>query len=155
MKNIAKILVFGIIGMTLLVIWFLPYLIANDISLECFGERGSCFTGKVTRIIDGDTIRVNDIPIRFALVSTPELDEAGGILAKEFIEKTCPVGSMVTVDEDDGQLEGSYDRMIAAIHCGDLLLNLAVIENNLGKIDTSFCSKSEFAAEDWAKKYGC
>lgn len=155
MKNPAKILVFGIIGTTLLVIWLLPYFIANDVSLECFAEKGECFTGKVTRIIDGDTIRVNDIPVRFALVSTPELEEEGGIDAKEFIEKICPVGSMVTVDEDDGQLEGSFDRMIATVQCGDILLNSAVLENNLGKVDTRFCNKSEFARENWAISFGC
>lgn len=155
MKSPVKILVFGIIGTTLIVIWILPYLITNDVSLECFGERGECFTGKVTRIIDGDTIRVNDIPIRFALASAPELEEDGGIEAKEFIEKSCPVGSIVTVDEDDGQLEGSFDRMIATVNCGDILLNSSLLENNLGKIDTKFCSKSEFGKDDWAKKFGC
>lgn len=146
---------FGTIGATLLVVWVIPILVANDTSLECFGEKGDCFTGKITRIIDGNTIKVNDIPIRLALVLTPELEESGGIGAKEFIEKTCPVGSIVTVDEDDSRLEGVYDKMIAEIRCGDTLLNSAILENKLGRIDTSFCYQSEFSAENWAKKLGC
>lgn len=155
MPSMIKLLVFGTIGATLLIVWIIPYLVANDISLECYGEKGDCFTGKVTRIIDGDTIRVNDIPIRLALVSTPELDENGGKDAKEFVEKTCQVGSMVTVDEDDEQLQGSYDRMIAEIHCNGKSLNSEILESQLGKIDTKFCTNSEFASEQWAIKYGC
>jgi micrococcal nuclease len=155
MSKVTKSIVFGTIGITLLVIWFIPYIVANDISLICFGERGDCFTGKITRIIDGNTIKVNDIPIRLALVLTPDLEENGGIEAKQFVEQTCPVGSIVIVDEDDYRLEGVYDKMIAEIQCGDIMLNSAILENQFGKIDTSSCLQSEFSTEEWTKKFGC
>lgn len=37
----------------------------------------------------------------------------------------CPVGSKALVDEDDGQKEGSFDRVIGLVYCGNenLLLN--------------------------------
>lgn len=67
-----------------------------------------CIKGKLTNIIDGDTLNVDEKRIRLSLTSTPELDQFGGIEAKEYVGKTCPVGSDVLGDEDDGQIEGSY-----------------------------------------------
>ena len=31
----------------------------------------------------------------------------------------CPIGSEALVDEDDGQKEGSFDRLIELVHCGN------------------------------------
>ncbi len=74
----------------------------NENGISCQGSA-DCFTGKVVEVIDGDTIVVNDVHVRLALTSTPELDETYGIQAKEFTESVCPVGSNALVDEDDGQ----------------------------------------------------
>jgi len=114
----------------------------------------------VTRVVDGDTIHVDGSSIRFTLASTPEPttpepNEPGGIEAKQFVEQVCPVGSTVLVDEDDGQTEGSYGRMIAVIYCNGVNLNEAVIEAGHGYLDSSFCDRSEFAMHSWAQKYGC
>jgi hypothetical protein len=123
-------------------------------SINCYG-KSRCFVGFVTQIIDGDTILVDDKSIRFALSSTPELNESGGIEAKKFVEKICPVGSIATVDEDDGQTEGSYGRIIGVIYCNGVNLNEVVLEQGLGTLSSGFCSTSEFAGEAWAKKFGC
>ena len=109
----------------------------------------------VTRIIDGDTIVIDKQSFRFALVSAPELTEPGGIEARTFIEEICPVGSKVTIDEDDGQKEGSFGRVIAKIICNGISLNQVLVEQGYGIVDKSFCNESEFKNEDWAKKYGC
>ena len=127
----------------------------NENGIICQGSAG-CFTGTVTEVTDGDTIVVDDVHVRLALTSTPELDETYGIEAKEFTENICPVGSNALVDEDDGQIGGSYGRTIAKVYCGKTLLNSALFDKKgLAKIDTSFCTISEFAVEDWAQKYGC
>jgi hypothetical protein len=76
---------------------------------ECSGNA-RCFSGKVTQVIDGDTIRINEHSIRFALSSAPELGQTNGEEAREFIDTICPVGFEALVDEDDGQTEGSYGR---------------------------------------------
>ncbi len=120
----------------------------------CSGDA-QCITGKVTEIIDGDTIKVNDKSIRFSLTSTPEIYDERGILAKKFIEKICPVGSTVLVDEDDLQTKGSYDRMIGLIKCNGKILNKKILESGYGEISTQYCKTSEFADSDWAKRYGC
>ena len=122
----------------------------------CFG-KAACFFGIVTRIVDGDTIQVDGQSIRFALVNTPEYGDDGYTEARNFIESVCPVGSPVLVDQDDGQTQGSYNRMIAVIYCNDTSFNLneAVLDAGLAEIDTRFCRDSEFGFHYWALIYGC
>ena len=123
-------------------------------SFDCSGTA-RCFTGTVTDIIDGDTIRVGAQSIRFALASTPEPNEFGGLDAKQFVEQICPVGSDALVDEDDKQTEGSYGRIVAVIYCNGVNLNEAVIEEGHGYLDSVFCDRSEFATHAWAQRNGC
>ena len=94
-------------------------------TLNCSGDA-QCFTGIVSKIIDGDTIKVNGEAIRFALSSAPELKGYGGADSRNFIETLCPVGSSVLVDEDDGQILGSYGRIVAKITCNDVVLKFRI-----------------------------
>lgn len=121
---------------------------------DCSGSA-RCFTGQVTEVIDEDTIRVDGQSIRFALASTPELSEYGGHQAKKFVEQVCPVGSEVLVDEDDGQTQGSYGRIIALIYCNGNNLNELVIVSGFGSLETIFCYNSEFSSDSWAQNNGC
>jgi micrococcal nuclease len=114
-----------------------------------------CFTGKVTRIVDGDTIDVNDIRIRLTLVNTPEIGQPLYREARQFTASLCPVGSAVLVDQDDGQLEGSFDRMIGKVFCGDKVLNSELLDAGLAEILQRYCNESEFSDEDWAQQYSC
>jgi len=123
-------------------------------SKNCSGSA-RCFTGEVTQIIDGDTIMVNGESIRFALTSTPELHEFGGLEAREFLESICPVGSLALVDEDDGQTQGSYGRIVGVIYCNGMNLNEAILDADLGILSSGFCSSSEFSTHAWTQRYGC
>jgi len=114
-----------------------------------------CFSGTVTQVIDGDTIKVDGKSIRFSLASAPELHQFEGDEAKWLIDTICPVGSTALVDEDDGQTEGSYGRIIAVIYCNDLNLNEELLDSSLGYLSSGFCSRSEFASSSWAQKHGC
>ena len=121
---------------------------------NCSGNA-RCITGYVTEIIDGDTIKVDGQSIRFALVNTPEYGQSGYNQATDFIARICPVNSPVLVDEDDGQTQGSYGRIIAVVHCNGVNLNEQILGVGLAEILTSFCYQSEFASHSWAQKYGC
>ncbi|MDF2427367.1 MAG: thermonuclease family protein [Nitrosopumilus sp.] len=123
-------------------------------SIECSGVA-KCITGIVTQVTDGDTIKVDGQSVRFALSSAPELNESGGMESKEFIESVCPVGSTALVDEDDGQTQGSYGRIIGVIYCNGVNLNEELVESEFGYLTSDFCESSEFKTHDWAKKYGC
>lgn len=157
LENTKKIAISIAIGIGFLIIAttagsYFAYL-PNENGIMCEGSA-NCFTGTVAEVIDGDTIVVNDVHVRLALTSTPELDDTYGIEAIEFTEGICPVGSNALVDEDDGQTGGSYGRTIAKVYCGKTLLNSSLLEKGLATIDRTFCDVSEFAAEDWAQKYG-
>lgn len=68
-------------------------------SLACKGSA-DCFMGTVTDIADGDTLDVNNVPVRLALVDTPEVGEVGHDEATGFTESVCPLGSRALVDEE-------------------------------------------------------
>jgi len=123
-------------------------------NLDCMGTA-QCFTGIVSEVIDGDTLKVNGESIRFSLSSAPELKGFGGIESKNFIETICPVGSTVIVDEDDGQILGSYGRIIGLVYCNDVILNQELLDANLGYLEERFCDSSEFEVTTWAQKHGC
>src|SRR5207237_1082880 len=83
---------------------------------QCRGTA-ACFTDTVTYIIDGDTLDVGSTRIRLTLVNSPEVGQPGYAEAKEFTNRTCPVGTQALVDEDDGQTGGSYGRGVGRAHC--------------------------------------
>lgn len=120
----------------------------------CVGTA-ECFTGTVTKIVDGDTLDVGDIRIRLALVNTPEMGEPGYSEATTFTNLLCPVGSTVLVDEDDGQKSGSYGRMVAKVFCTGRILNAELLYDGHAVMYTQYCNISEFASESWAREYGC
>ena len=122
--------------------------------LQCSEDVGECFVAEITKVIDGDTLEIlHEERIRLSLSSAPELNEPGGQEAKEFIEETCPVGSIVLIDEDDEQLTGSYGRIIAQVTCNGVNLNDRLLEGGHGIIDVRYCDTSEFGDESWAREY--
>jgi len=122
---------------------------------EICSGTARCFSGTVTEIVDGDTIKIDGQSVRFALASAPELDELGGLEARELNKIVCPVGSVAIVDEDDGQTEGSFGRIIAVVYCTGANLNALMLQAGYAWLDVSFCGTSEFSDEDWAQKNGC
>lgn len=132
-------------------------------STECQGQA-DCFKGKVTDIVDGDTLDINNVRVRLTLVNTPERGEAGYTEAREFVKSVCSIGTDVLVDEDDGQKEGSYDRLIGLVYCvGDdnssnkkgALLNQVLLQRGYAVVFEEFCDKSEFSNAGWVQEYGC
>ena len=125
-----------------------------QLSSDCYGGA-QCFLGTVTNIVEGDTIIVDDQSVRFALSTSPELKTLEGKKSRDFIETICPVGSKVLVDEDDGQILGSYGRMVGVVTCNGVNLNSELLDANLGYLQDRFCDSSEFGKEPWAQKHGC
>lgn len=120
-----------------------------------------CFGGFIKNIIDGDTLDILDIEsgqvkrIRLSLVDTPEINEENFDNARDFTSGFCPVDSYVLFDQDDGQIDGSFGRMIGKLFCNGNQLNDKLLEHNLAHIDTRFCGVSEYGNETWAKTFGC
>jgi len=142
----------------LLLFFIVTFVLFSQKELFNFGPtcRGDerCFKGTFEKIIDGDTFVINKQHIRLTLVNTPEANQSVYEDAKNFIISICPIGSEVIVDQDDGQ-PYSYGRIVAVVYCDGKILNEELLKNNLGKIYTDFCVKSEFGRDKWAKDYGC
>lgn len=121
------------------------------------GCKGSadCIVGTVTRVVDGDTLDIGNSRIRLALVDSPEIDEDGYEEARQFTAKLCPGGSQAIADEDDGQTEGSFERMLAKVTCDGKVLNEELLKADMAELLNEFCNRSEFANEDWARRDGC
>jgi len=113
-------------------------------------SEGIELSGPITYVVDGDTLDVNNIRIRLALVNTPEVGEAGFLSAKAFVENRC-LNKNGEVDMDDGQRQGSFGREIGVVYCDGKNINQELMSNHLAIIDTRFCDVSEFADEIWAR----
>jgi len=138
----------------------IQYLVSNGVinvpqnNLSCLGN-GLCISARIERIVDGDTIYVEGYKIRLSLTNTPEKNEPGFLDATEFTKKLCPVGSVITVDQDDKQQYDEYGRLLGKVHCNDKILNSELLYNGHANILSKYCASSEFSDESWAQKYGC
>ena len=83
----------------------------------CNGQQG-CFTGTVTKVVDGDTLDVGNVRIRLVLVDAPELNTREGPGATEHLRELCPEGSPARVLEDRLQPRDQYGRMLGLVWCG-------------------------------------
>ena len=126
----------------------------NEIGITCMGNE-ACLTLNVDRIVDGDTIYAGSYKIRLSLVDTPEKDELGFQQATSFTAMSCPIGSRIIVDQDDGQPYDNYDRLLGMVHCETGNLNEMLLQNGHAEILPQYCFRSEFTAMPWAQEYGC
>ena len=108
-----------------------------------------------------ETQSISITRVRLALVNTPERGENGYSEAVDFVQSVWSVGTTALVDEDDGQKEGSFDRVIGLVYCGNdninnkKSLNELLLEGGYAVIYQDFCSISEFSSSSWAQSHGC
>ena len=121
---------------------------------KCIGTA-LCLTDKIIKVEGGDTMYIKNYKIRLSLTNTPEKSQIGFSEATSFTKKLCPVGSTIIIDQDDKQKIDAYGRMVAKVTCSGKNLNAELLENGHAVILKQYCSKSEFASESWAIKFGC
>ena len=113
------------------------------------------YDGQITRVIDGDTLLIDQTTIRLSLVNSPERDERGYQEAKDFALTVCPIGVNAEFVEDTWQPTDKYGRSVGLVYCNDMMLNELLLTNGHAEISTYYCDKSEFGSEGWARAYGC
>ena len=113
------------------------------------------YDGQITRVIDGDTLLIDQTTIRLSLVNSPERDERGYQEAKDFASTVCPIGVNAEFVEDTWQPVDKYGRSVGLVYCNDMMLNELLLTNGHAEISTYYCDKSEFGSEGWARAYGC
>ena len=119
------------------------------------GAVAACFSGPVTRVVDGDTLDVSGERIRLVLVDAPERATRFGPGATEFLRELCPLGSAALVDQDDLQQTDNYGRMLGVVWCGETRVNEAAIRAGHARLFKRFCHQSEFGLQLWAVALGC
>ncbi|OLD03097.1 hypothetical protein AUG19_08495 [archaeon 13_1_20CM_2_54_9] len=123
----------------------------NPHNPQCKGTA-ACFNDTVEYIVDGDTLDVGTTRVRLTLVNTPEVGQIGYAGAKQFTAQLCPIGSQALVDEDDGQIGGSYGRTVGVVYCSGSNLNAELLLSGNAVLVTYYCAVSEFSNESWT---GC
>jgi len=81
--------------------------------------HAACFTGRVERVIDGDTIIVGTNRVRLAEIDAPELKQGGGPEAKKALSDMI-LHRAVRVE---WKHRGRYRRMIGQVYCGSVWIN--------------------------------
>ena len=120
--------------------------------LECSDEKGKCYSTRISKIIDGSTLKTMEgDSIQLALIVAPEIEKKEGMESKKHLETICPAGSAITIDEDDMQFDKD-EEVIAKVYCRSLNLNGEMIINGHATLDMQYCDKSEFAQESWASQ---
>ena len=113
------------------------------------------YDGQITRVIDGDTLIIDQTTVRLSLVNSPERDERGYQEAKDFALTVCPIGVNAEFVEDTWQQTDKYGRSVGLVYCNDMMFNELLLTNGHAEISTYYCDKSEFGSEGWARAYGC
>jgi micrococcal nuclease len=126
--------------------------INNDVNLpKPTMKEGIELSGAVTKVVDGDTLDVNNIRVRLALVDTPEIGENGYQSAKDFVKNLC-LGHDAEVDIDDGQRGGDrYGREVGVVYCNGVNVNSELIKKGHAITYTDYCDVSEFANDGWSR----
>lgn len=105
--------------------------------------------GIVTKVVDGDTLDINGVRIRLALVDTPEIGQLGYDAAKHFVQSLC-LGKNGELDIDNGQRRGDrYGREVGVVYCDGVNVNDKLMANNMARILVEFCDITEFSNENW------
>lgn len=86
------------------------------------------FLAKVTKVIDGDTIRVKwternfDFPVRFLYIAAAELDEEGGLESRKWLESQI-MGEEVYIRVNPRNRVEKWGRLLGEIIMGGISMN--------------------------------
>ena len=135
------------------VIWvgvFLLLAVAGGGGFDILGSddespvQGAGVTGRVVRVVDGDTVKVRlgdrrPTTVRYIGVDTPEVygdDECYGRQASAFVERTLPLGSTVRYRLGTEERD-RYGRALAYVYLdGGRFLNLLLVRRGFAQVLT-------------------
>lgn len=108
---------------------------------------GSNVTGQCIKVIDGDTIDVENVGrIRFVGVNTPERGEDGYKEAKDFVKSQC-LNKQVTIDVDSAKNYDKYGRVLGVVYVDGKNLNQELLQKGYAEI--MYIPPSEYNPNSW------
>lgn len=109
----------------------------------------SNITGLCTRVIDGDTIEVDNIGrVRLVGINTPETNALGYDTSRRFVEKLCQ-NQEVSLKIDSEKERDNYDRILAVVIIDNKNLNQILLREGLAEV--MYIPPSEFNPYVWAE----
>jgi hypothetical protein len=118
-RNAKKLLIFLII-----LLFIINYNFIDSFLENIFNPRESVF---VDRVIDGDTVEVNDTSIRLLGINTPERGEIYYEEAKEFLQDLI-LNKTVYLEYGKERYD-KYDRILGYLFLEEENINIKLIEN--------------------------
>lgn len=122
-----------------------------------FQNSSNIFSGRVTAVLDGDTIEVLDdnkrvVRIRLAGIDCPEKTQAFGQVAKKFTSEKTNGKEVKIIGKDTDR----YGRLVADVWIGGEWLNKLLIEAGLAwhykkYSDSEVLSQGEITAQELKK----
>ena len=104
-------------------------------------------TGTVTKVIDGDTIWIeNEEKVRLVGVNTPELRQRGYDEAKNYTIVMVK-NKQVCLDIDNAKPKDRFGRTLAIVYINGTNLNRELLRNRYAKV--MYMPPSEFYPYDW------
>lgn len=105
-------------------------LLALALSAASFAANAQICT--VASVHDGDTLRVRcpgsakTIPVRLERIDAPELGQAGGMAARDFLRLLCPLGRQTRLTQTG---KDRYGRTLGDVDCGSGSAQQAMLRN--------------------------
>lgn len=130
--------------------------VQQAVVLSQAGRTHARYTGRVTAVADGDTLRITDTngarhKIRLAYIDAPEMQQAHGRAAQQALSKTA-LGQTVEAEVYETD---RYKRNVAKVRLNGRDLNLAQIENghawHYASIAKRKQNKADYAAYAYAQ----
>src|SRR5215213_6992324 len=135
----------------------------SKVGVECHGSA-SCIEGVATRVVDGDTVYVEQsnsstiYKVDLSLIKAPSRSEEEMFAESTAFTRDLCLGSTVLVDEDDmlsaSTSSSDYD-IVGVVYCSSTNLNSELLDNGYADLEMEQCATSEFANEPWVKDHGC
>lgn len=123
---------------------------------KCSGS-GMCLEGKVSRVVDVDTIYVevgkDKYKVDLSLTKALGKKDKNYNSALLFTQALC-LGTNAIVDQDDN-VKPSGKSLKGVVYCSERNLNERLLDNDYVTLDKGQCSKSEFGTTSWARRNGC
>jgi endonuclease YncB( thermonuclease family) len=135
----------------------------SKVGVECHGSA-RCIEGVGTRIVDGDTVYVeesnssNTYKVDLSLIETPSRSKEEMFAESTAFTRDICLGSTVLVDEDDmlsASTSSSDSDIVGVVYCSSTNLNSELLDNGYADLEMEQCATSEFANEPWVKDHGC
>ncbi len=161
----GTIIKFMLIFLSILVI----FSYGNNIGALNSSISNNSFNGKVTGVIDGYTLEIDNRMVKLALLHDTEPNDKEILNeATHHTSMLCPIRSPALIYPDNSQQDenenNSTKKLSAIVYClannndnnGTMVsINESLLEAKLGVIDKDACKVSEHAKEEWAQRHGC